>query len=76
MSKDPPVYAATSGAGVAACLDDMAAKLGRKVRVYVIGYKDRSKEETTRLIKSADISVMFDAWEALDDRSRYEWVNK
>lgn len=71
-----PIYAANSGAGVAQCLDDMAKQLGRKVRVYVIGYKERPKKETARLIKSADITVMLDAWEALDDRSRYEWVNK
>lgn len=56
-------------------LDELAKKLGRKPRVYVISHKERPREEIERLIKSADICVLKDAWELLDDRARYEWVN-
>jgi hypothetical protein len=75
MSKDDDFIAAGSATEVATILDEMAKQLGRKVRVYVIGHKERSRTETTRLIKSADIAVEKVAWDLLDDPSRYEWVN-
>ncbi len=70
------VIGVTSGAGVTSVLDDLARQLGRKPRVYVMDHKDRSREETTRLIKSSDICVQKAAWDLIDDRSRYEWVNE
>lgn len=70
------IFVAETGAGVAQSLDEMAKRLGRKLRVYVIGHKERPLDEVRRLMNSADMAVMIDAWEALDDRSRYEWVNK
>jgi hypothetical protein len=70
------VFVAGTGAGVAQSLDDMAKRLWRKLRVYVIGHKERPLEEVRRLMSLSDMAVMIDAWEALDDRSRYEWVNK
>jgi hypothetical protein len=70
------VFAAATGAGVAQCLDDMAAKLGRKLRVYVLGHKERPLEEVDRMMKVSDMAVELAAWQALDDRSRYEWVNE
>lgn len=71
-----PIFAASTGAGVAQCLDDHAKRLGRKLRVYVIGHKERPHEEMERLMKLADLAIELAAWEALDDRSRYEWVNQ
>lgn len=64
-----------SGTEVADYLDDLAAELGRTLRVYVIGHKERSREETSRLIQSSDVCVDKEAWTLLDDPSRYEWVN-
>jgi hypothetical protein len=75
MSGDDDFIVAGSATEVATVLDEMAKQLGRKVRVYVIGHKERSRTETTRLIKSADIAVEKVAWDLLDDPSRYEWVN-
>lgn len=57
-------------------LDKLEKELGRKPRVYVIGYKERTREEMTRLMQQADIAVMKDAWDLLDDHSRYEWANR
>ena len=69
------IHAVSSGTGAVGVLDELAKQLGRKPRVYVIGHKQRSREETTRLIQSADICVEKAAWDLLDDPSRYEWVN-
>lgn len=57
-------------------LDELEKELGRKLCIYVIGHKRRSRSEVERLIKLADVAVIKDAWDLLDDRSRYEWVNR
>jgi hypothetical protein len=69
-----PIDMCRNGTEVASLLDAMAKK--RKLRVYVMNYKQRSREKTTELIRSADVVVDRPAWELLDDPSRYEWVNK
>ena len=67
-----------NGTEVASLLDAMAKKLKprRKLKVYVMSYKQRSREKTTEMIRSADVCVDYAAWKLLDDPSRYEWVNK
>lgn len=66
----------TSAAEAVAYLDDLSSRLGRKVRIYVIGHKERSEKETRRLMQKSDVCVMNDAWNLIDDKSRYEWVNQ
>jgi hypothetical protein len=75
-AKGPKLEAVTCGTEVADYLDGLAKELGRKPRVYVTGYKERSKEEIERLMGQADVAVDAAAWALLDDPSRYEWINK
>jgi len=71
-----PFVMFTSGSMVADYLDGLAKDLERPLRVYVIGHRERSREETKKLIESADVCVEASAWALLDDPSRYEWVNQ
>ena len=71
-----PMEHCRTGADVVSRLDEMARPLRRRLRVYVIGHKERPKAEIERLIRKSDVCVDAAAWELVDDRARYDWINR
>lgn len=59
-------------------LRDAESKLDppRRLRVYVIGYRELPKALSRKLIDHADITITLDAWQSVDDRARFDWVNQ